>query len=125
MEILLPRQIVSSVERKAMSVWRWIDNEKREARKDMPMKAKKGFSIKTLGERCYLTADTSDVSKVSCLILLNKTGCLLWELLHKPQTEDSLAEDLSQKFGIGKDEVIDDVHNFIVAATNANLIEDV
>ena len=93
--------------------------------KDKPMKAKKGFSIKTLGERCYLTADTSDASKAPCLILLNKTGCLLWELLQKPQTEDSLAEGLSQKFGIGKDEVIDDVHDFIVAATNANLIEDV
>ena len=66
-----------------------------------------------------------NASQPPCLILLNKTGKILWELLQQQQTEDSLADGLAQKFGIGKEEVLEDVHDFIMAAANANLIEGI
>ena len=98
---------------------------KTHTQKDKPMKARTGYSIKTLGEKCYLTADVLNASQPPCLILLNKTGKILWELLQQQQTEDSLADGLAQKFGIGKEEVLEDVHDFIMAAANANLIEGI
>lgn len=92
--------------------------------KGRKMKAKSGYSVKMLGEKSYLSADTLETAQSPRLFLLNRTGRIIWDLLKDNQTEDAVVTAVAKQFGMDKNAVFNDVHDFLVAARNENLIEE-
>ena len=47
------------------------------------------------------------------MLSVNTTGAYLWELLEAPQTEDALADALTQKYEVAREIALADVRHFL------------
>ena len=48
------------------------------------------------------------------MLTVNTTGALVWDLLETPQTEETLADALTEKYEVAREIALADVRHFLV-----------
>lgn len=88
----------------------------------LTVKAKSGFSVKMLGDRCYLMADLN--AHGPGLMVLNGSGRFIWQLLQDVRTVDSIAQSVAEKFHMHVEDVYVDVCEFLDSAIDVGIVEE-
>ena len=88
----------------------------------LTVKAKSGFSVKMLGDRCYLMSDLN--AHGPGLMVLNGSGRFIWQLLQDVRTVDSIAQSVAEKFHMHVEDVYVDVCEFLDSAIDVGIVEE-
>ena len=89
------------------------------------MKGNKDFLLREVADSLVLVPVGEAARRFPGMIRLNETGRLLWELLEREQTPESLTEALLSRFEVSREQAAADVKAFLerLRPTGAILFE--
>ena len=88
------------------------------------MKIKKGFVKRKIGGR-FLVVTTGDLAKTNNIMIeMNETSSDIWDLIEKGMSDNEIAFELSDKYGISADKAKADTDKLITAMKNAGIFEE-
>jgi len=89
------------------------------------MKGNKDFLLREVADSLVLVPVGEAARRFPGMIRLNETGRLLWELLEREQTPESLTEALLSRFEVSREQAGADVEAFLerLRPTGAILFE--
>ena len=89
------------------------------------MKTKKGFTLRSLGNEHLLVAESVETANFNRMISMNESAALLWkEVEGKDFDVATLADILSENYGISRETAENDVTALLQSWKEANIIED-
>ena len=91
--------------------------------KNKILKAKKGFSLKNIGDKYYLSPDADTYGSSSKMFILNNSGKFIWELLQEYQSEENIILAVARHFDLKREDICDEVHEFLLMTQKENLID--
>lgn len=86
------------------------------------MRIAEGFVVCNVGGKTVAVASGELCEHFSGMITLNETGEFLFEKLRVDTTEEALASDLVQEYGVDKEQALKDVKAFLSSLYKAGLI---
>ena len=88
------------------------------------MKIKKGFTLRSVMGQNVVLAEGNNADSFGKLITLNSSAAMLWEALKGKtfETED-VADLLVAKYGIDRDQALDDAAHILRLMTEKGLLE--
>ena len=87
------------------------------------MKIKEGFAKRKIGSR-YIVVTTGQLSKeLNIIIEMNDTSSDIWDYIEKGMDVDSIAEALSEKYGISFEKAKSDTQKLISQMQQAGIFE--
>lgn len=92
-----------------------------EVGKEMTMKIKEGFILRTVaGETVVLP--TGSLVDLDMMITLNDTGRFLWEALEKDTTEEALVEALLAEYDVDRERARNSVVAYVARLKELNIL---
>lgn len=88
------------------------------------MKTKKGFMLRSVGERHIVVAIGQASIDFNGLITLNETGAFIWKELAKGCTYDELLAKILEEYEVDEATAREGIDSFLEAARGADLIEE-
>lgn len=88
------------------------------------MKTKKGFMLRSVGNRHVVVAIGKASEEFNGLITLNDSGAFLWTELAKGCTYDELLEKMLETYEVGEATAKAGLDQFLKTARDADLIEE-
>lgn len=86
------------------------------------MKIRKGYVLNTVESQAIVVVIGQEALRLYGVVKLNRTGEFLWNLLQGETTEKILAESLVFKYGIGKEQALLDVRDFLKVLQEAGIL---
>ena len=89
------------------------------------MKTKKGYTLRTLGNEYLLIGEGLEADHFGRMVSMNESAALLWkEVEGKDFDVATLADILSENYGISRETAENDVTALLQSWKEANIIED-
>ena len=86
------------------------------------MQRNDNFMLKNVGGVTLLTPLGAKVMDINGLVLLNETGCCVWELLAEERTLDELACAVAARFDVAPAHARADVQSFLDEITPLGML---
>jgi hypothetical protein len=86
------------------------------------VKRKDNFLIRKVGGENLLVPLGGQVKTVRGIVILNETGCYIWELLNQEQSFDALVIAVEKEYSIEHDRACADVQCFLDELTQIGLL---
>lgn len=80
------------------------------------------FIMRSVANKQVLAPVGAAAENYHGMLSLNATGTYIWELLEKPQTEETLADALAEKYEVAREITLADVRLFIAKLRKAGAI---
>lgn len=77
------------------------------------MQVRSEFVLRELGSQHMVVPIGKEAQEFRGFVRLNDAGAYLWKLLEEPQTQESLASALVQRYGIDAERAEDDAKAFL------------
>jgi hypothetical protein len=77
------------------------------------MKIKEGFLVRSVAGQTVIIPDGDKNTDFAGMIRLNETGKLIWEAVATGKTEDEIASEIVEQYGITKEKAVQDVQSFL------------
>lgn len=87
------------------------------------MKIKEGFIKKPLMNEVVVVPTGAAAENFSGMVKLNQTASLVWDLVDEGKTAEEIADVLTSKFSVSKEEALADVESIIKQMTDAGFFE--
>jgi len=88
------------------------------------MKGNKDFLLREVADSLVLVPVGEAARRFPGMIRLNETGRLLWELLEREQTPESLTEALLSRFEVSREQAGADVEAFLEKLRSTGAVVD-
>lgn len=89
------------------------------------MKIKKGFTLRTVMGQNVILAEGNNSDSFGKMITLNSSAAMLWEELKSKSFEiEDAADLLVSKYGIDRDQAIEDASRIVNLMTEKGLLEN-
>lgn len=99
------------------------NEQKREIREEQNMRLKNHYeTINTLGK--LVAVPIGDDTAFTGAVEMNKTAAVIFEMLKKETTEDSIVEALAQQFDAPRERIAEDVHRCLDAFRQKDLLTE-
>lgn len=87
------------------------------------MKIRKGFVVRTMGDRKMVVPIGKMASKIQGLISLNETAAVIWDILQEEHTEEEVTEILCAQYDGDRQEIRECVHSFVDELEDKEILE--
>lgn len=87
------------------------------------MKVRDGFVLKQIAENTVVVPAGNDLVSIDSLLMLNSTGCFLWNLLQTDSTIEFLANSLVSEYNIDFSTARADATEFVNVLKESNILE--
>ncbi len=88
------------------------------------MRKREGIIVRNIGDASVLVPTGRQVVDLSCLVVLNKTGRFLWDLLEGDCSLEDLAGALVRHFGISQQTAMSDTADFVDELEKMDMLEN-
>lgn len=88
------------------------------------MKTKKGFMLRSVGDRHIVVAIGKASEEFNGMITLNDSGAFLWKALSEGCTYDELLAKMLEAYEVDEATARDGIDAFLSAARGADLIDE-
>lgn len=88
------------------------------------MKIKQGFILRDMGEFSVVVATGETLKKHNCMITLNSSAKMLWEMLEKGTTLDQLLKAMTDTYEVEESLAKEHIEAFLNKLKEANILEN-
>lgn len=88
------------------------------------MKLKDCFILQQVDDNYVVVPTDAGLLEVGAMITLNDTSALIWQGLEKGESEDKIAEKITNEYNIDKETALCDVNEFINILKEKNFLEE-
>lgn len=83
----------------------------------------KDFAVRSIAGETILVPIRSGVGELDSIFLLNETGSTVWEMVETAESADVIADAVTERFEVSREEAILDVREYLAALEQAGLIQ--
>lgn len=87
------------------------------------MRRNDSFLLKNIGGEALLVPIGSQVKRMNGIVMLNATGCLLWDVLSEDRQLQDLVTAIAERFAVDAQRARADVESFVKEMQQLGLVE--
>lgn len=88
------------------------------------MKIKQGFILRDMGEFSVVVASGERLKEYNCMITLNSSAKLLWEMLEKGATKEELLKAILDEYEVQESVANEHIEGFLNKLKEASILEN-
>ena len=88
------------------------------------MKIKKGFILRDMGEFSVVVASGKALEKYNCMITLNASAKMLWEMLEVGATKEELLKAMTDTYEVEEGLAYEHIEGFLNKLKEADILEN-